>query len=231
MKYVMSDIHGCSDKYQKMLELINFNNDDTLYILGDVIDRGKDGIKVLSDIMKRENMVFIMGNHEYMAMQCLPFLLDDPSNARIQDMDFDDIMNLQLWISNKCGPTIKELDAKTKYERIAVYKFLKKAKYYEEVKAGENTFVLSHGVVDNYALLNSLDECDPKCFLYGRPDENPINSGDKFFVFGHTPVQLLSKDNKILYKDNLIDIDCGCVFKGGRLGCLCLDTLEEFYVC
>lgn len=26
----------------------------------------------------------------------------------------------------------------------------------------------------------------------------------------------------------MLDIDCGCAFKGGRLGCL--DTLEEFYV-
>lgn len=26
-----------------------------------------------------------------------------------------------------------------------------------------------------------------------------------------------------------ISIDCGCAY-GGRLGCICLDTMEEFYV-
>lgn len=34
--YVMSDIHGCYHEYIKMLELINFNSNDTLYIIGDV---------------------------------------------------------------------------------------------------------------------------------------------------------------------------------------------------
>ena len=41
----MSDIHGCFDKYQKMLRRIDFAPEDTLYVLGDVIDRGPDGIK------------------------------------------------------------------------------------------------------------------------------------------------------------------------------------------
>ena len=35
---------------------------------------------------------------------------------------------------------------------------------------------------------------------------------------------------KIYQKGNLIDIDCGCIYPGGKLGCLCLDTMEEFYV-
>ena len=31
-------------------------------------------------------------------------------------------------------------------------------------------------------------------------------------------------------KENLYMIDCGCGFNSGRLGCLCLETKEEFYV-
>ncbi len=47
MIYVMSDIHGEYDKYIKMLELINFSDEDELYILGDIVDRGKEPVKVL----------------------------------------------------------------------------------------------------------------------------------------------------------------------------------------
>ena len=39
--YVLSDIHGMYDKYQQMLAKIDLKPEDTLYILGDVIDRGK----------------------------------------------------------------------------------------------------------------------------------------------------------------------------------------------
>lgn len=31
-------------------------------------------------------------------------------------------------------------------------------------------------------------------------------------------------------KEKVYMIDCGCGFKSGRLGCLCLETKEEFYV-
>lgn len=50
MIYVMSDLHGCYEKYVQMLKIIEFNSDDFLYIVGDVIDRGEDGIKILLDI-------------------------------------------------------------------------------------------------------------------------------------------------------------------------------------
>ena len=62
MIYVMSDIHGMADRYQEMLELIDFNEQDTLYVLGDIIDRGNGSIKVLQDMMRRPNVHGIFGN-------------------------------------------------------------------------------------------------------------------------------------------------------------------------
>ena len=40
MLYVMSDIHGEYERYLAMLEQIAFSQDDTLFVLGDVVDRG-----------------------------------------------------------------------------------------------------------------------------------------------------------------------------------------------
>ena len=47
MTYVMSDIHGQYDKYLAMLDKIAFSDDDTLYILGDVLDRGEEPVELL----------------------------------------------------------------------------------------------------------------------------------------------------------------------------------------
>lgn len=47
VKYVMSDIHGNYKKFRLMLERIDFKEEDTLYILGDVIDRGTKGLSIL----------------------------------------------------------------------------------------------------------------------------------------------------------------------------------------
>ena len=53
MVYAVSDIHGCYDKYIDLLNEINFSPDDTLYVLGDVIDRRPDGFKIMLDMAQR----------------------------------------------------------------------------------------------------------------------------------------------------------------------------------
>ncbi|MBD5474847.1 MAG: fructose-bisphosphatase class III [Lachnospiraceae bacterium] len=68
MTYVISDIHGNFEKYEDMLELIHLSDEDGLYVIGDVIDRGPDGIKILKDVMERPNAHMILGNHELMAL-------------------------------------------------------------------------------------------------------------------------------------------------------------------
>ena len=72
MYYAMSDIHGRFDKYQEMLEQIEFVPRDTLYVLGDVIDRGADGFKILLDMARRPSVINLLGNHEDMSMKALP---------------------------------------------------------------------------------------------------------------------------------------------------------------
>ena len=50
--YVISDIHGQYDKFIAMLDAINLRDTDTLYVLGDILDRGPHPIKVLLKLME-----------------------------------------------------------------------------------------------------------------------------------------------------------------------------------
>lgn len=65
---VMSDLHGCYDKYIAMIKKINLGENDKLVILGDVLDRGTKPISIIKDIMQRENVELLMGNHELFAL-------------------------------------------------------------------------------------------------------------------------------------------------------------------
>ena len=71
MIYIMSDIHGGWNEYRDILEQIQFSDNDHLYMLGDAIDRGPDGIEVLLDIMARKNVTMLLGNHEKMMLDAL----------------------------------------------------------------------------------------------------------------------------------------------------------------
>ncbi len=64
--YVIADIHGHYDAYLEALAFIGFSEKDTLYIIGDVLNRGSQSIPLLQDIIKRKNVVLIKGNHELM---------------------------------------------------------------------------------------------------------------------------------------------------------------------
>ncbi len=66
MIYVMSDIYGHPRRFESIMRQINLKEEDTLYILGDVIDRYPYGIKLLRRIMKMPNVKMLLGNHEYL---------------------------------------------------------------------------------------------------------------------------------------------------------------------
>ena len=85
--YCMSDIHGNYKKYMQMLEKLQFSDNDTFYIIGDIIDRGNRFIKILQDMMLRPNVIPIIGNHEYMAATCFPILLTELTPGNIDTLD------------------------------------------------------------------------------------------------------------------------------------------------
>jgi len=66
--FVMSDLHGRYHTFLAMLETIGFREDDILYILGDLCDRGPYAAQLYLDVMDRKNVYCTMGNHEHMAL-------------------------------------------------------------------------------------------------------------------------------------------------------------------
>ena len=95
MIYCMSDIHGELDRFKAMLDLINFSSDDTLYIIGDVIDRHPGGVEILKIIKDTPNMFMLLGNHEQMCLDTL-----GPNSV---------YGSRRLWLENGGSNTYREL--------------------------------------------------------------------------------------------------------------------------
>lgn len=228
--YVMSDIHGCLDKYQAMLREIQFSSRDVLYVLGDVIDRGPDGIRILQDMNTRPNVFPILGNHEFTAAICIPWLMEEVTNHSLSALEETQLAALSEWLTNGGGPTLRELKRLSREEREDILEYIQEMELYAEVEAGGQSFVLVHSGLERFGPDKPLDSYDLQDFLFSRPGPDTAYYPDKILVFGHTPTRLLGGQDRIFRRGTMIGIDCGCVFEGGRLGCLCLDTMEEFYV-
>ena len=242
--YVMSDIHGDYERYRKMLQLIQFKDTDTLYVLGDVLDRGPYGMKILQDMMLRPNVYPILGNHEYMASLCMKWLLQEVTEESVAQISPELMQGLTEWMNVGGEASISEFHKLSGEERGDIADYLAEFALYEEIKVNDKAFVLVHAGLQNFTPERPLESYDLSELIFYKPNYDKVYFSDKYLVTGHVPTrvayageqgklveELLPEERKdcIFYKNNHIAIDCGCGF-GGRLGCLCLDTLEEFYV-
>ena len=235
MQYAVSDIHGCYDKYIQLLRRIDLKASDTLYVLGDVIDRGPDGLKILRDISMRPNIVPFLGNHEYAALTCLPWLLEELNEENTEpDALLWRLKSIQGWMADGGDTTVNEFRRLSPSARQDVLDILGDLTVYEETEAGGREFVLVHAGMGGFSPERALDDYQLDELILSRPDPGQTWFRDKYLVFGHTPTPYYTgisdcRDARIFRKDKLIAIDCGCS-AGGPLGCICLDTLEEIYV-
>ena len=235
MLYVCSDLHGDYSRYHSLLDKISFQSVDTLYVLGDVIDRGADGIKILQDMMIRPNVVPLLGNHELTAAVCMSWMLNDITRESLDALGEAQLGAFQAWMHNGGEPTLRALFPLSRREREEILEYFRDMELYAQVEAGGRSFVLVHAGLDHFAPDKALEDYDLEDFLYCRPTLDRQYYPDRYLVYGHTPTRLLrqwageSPEDSILYRGTQIAIDCGCGYKG-RLGCLCLDTLEAVYV-
>ena len=129
MHYVCSDIHGQYDLYQQLLQQLNLQKSDTLYIIGDVIDRGPDSLAILKDIMGRKNVELFLGNHELMML------------------DYYDGEGLpESWMrpSNGGELTYRQIEKLTEEEKSGIKAFVRNAWIQKYVTAGDVSYALHH---------------------------------------------------------------------------------------
>lgn len=232
MIYVISDIHGEYDKYIKMLGLINFSDEDELYVLGDVVDRGSEPVKVLLDMMSRANVFPIMGNHDLLALDIMKKLCVDIDEENFANQIDISVMNEVLdWFKDGGATTLEEFCELDKTQRKEVIDYLESFPLCEIAEANENIFILVHAGLGNFSKNKKLKDYTLEEILLHRtnPDMRLFDDDSIYVVSGHTPTQTFIGKSEIYIKNNNICIDCGACFRG-RLGCLCLDTMEEFYV-
>lgn len=232
MIYVVSDIRGEYNKLIDLLDKIKLKETDTLYVLGDILDRGPHPIKTLRKLMNMPNVICMVGNHELMALICLEFLMKEITDMSIEELDEEMLDNLVTWQVNGSKSTINEfnqLGVKAKQE---VIEFIKDFVVYEEVSVNDKDYLLVHAGLGNYSPEKEIEDYSLHELLWMRADYDVQYFENTYVITGHTPTQTIegnSHPGYIYQQNNHIAIDCGAHYPGGRLAALCLDTGEEYY--
>ncbi len=230
--YVISDIHGQYDMFMELLGKIKLKDSDTLYVLGDVLDRGPHPIKTLMKLMEMPNAVCIVGNHELMALECLQFLMKEITDESIEEMDEEMADNLTTWQYNGSKPTIDEFRRLDPEARQDVIDFIKDFTINEEVSVNDKEYLLVHAGPGNYLPEKDIEDYSLHELIWMKADYDVQYFEDTYVITGHTPTQIIEGNPNpgfIYRRNNHIAIDCGAHIPGGRLAAICLDTGKEFY--
>lgn len=236
MIYVMSDIHGNAARFNSVMEQIDLQSEDTLYVLGDVIDRYPDGIRILRSLMRMPNVKMLLGNHEYMMLNAL---------VRVDKENPEHSYPLRLWYQNGGGVTHEYIKHIRKSVRQEIFDYLDTLPLNIDIEVNGKAYLLVHGApVAMYPEYNMRHYDDQEMFAvwYRLRYSSPEIEG-KTIIFGHTPTFEYQNNNPLEIwrspKGGKIGIDCGCSFPDplsqgqhpvcGRLACLRLDDMKVFY--
>lgn len=228
MHYVMSDLHGRWDLYTAMLEQIEFSPEDRLYILGDVVDRNRGGIRIFKDILARPNVQMLLGNNEHMMRHAVTAPEERTLNGRET--------NRAIWYRNGGNITQAEWDLEPETVRARILERIESLPLNLTVEVGSTRFLLCHASPVSMFRVYGFFYPDEKEFaVWQRIPLAPPPLGDRTILIGHTPTRHVQRADwprmRIAHGDGVIDLDCGCVFPeyGGQLGCLRLEDGMEFY--
>ena len=218
--------------FMEILEKTDLKDTDTLYVLGDVLDRGPNPIKVLLKLMEMPNAICLVGNHEYMAIECLSFLRKEVTDRSLEELDFKTLDNLVTWQYNGAKSTIDEFRQLSAEMQEEVIEFIKDFSIYEEVEVCGRQYLLVHAGLGNFEPGKDILDYSLHDLIWKRADYDRQYYDDKIVITGHTPTQMIDNNPNpgfIYKKNNHLAIDCGAHLPGGRLAAVCLETGEEYY--
>ncbi len=225
MEYCISDIHGHYELFCRLMDKIKFSGGDRLYVLGDVIDKGPDSVKLLRTLLSMRGAECIAGNHEYDFLKYYRGLL------RV-DTDPDEVYaKLRAYF-----PDGRLLDSET-VDALDLMPFYIETDKFIGVHAGLP--------LRQDGTLAPIEEATCEQLVYDRrfKDADVLPQGGKCVLFGHTPVRYLTgRDEIALYPRAegscggtdvadycKIHLDTG-VPQSGVLGCFAVGTCRCYYV-
>lgn len=212
-RFAVGDVHGCSRTLRALVEeVIQLGEDDTLYLLGDYIDRGPDSKGVLDYLIRlwRDYDIRpLLGNHEEMLLQAAAG---------------DDKVR-QTWFGNGGWDTMRQFGVNTPQDIPRSYiDFLAML---PRIMTTDD-YAMAHAGLD-FSTADPIADTSPYHLLWERDCKaDPAKLNGRTLICGHTVTPLFA------IRDSLatghICLDNGCYDKGhmgyGSLVALNLDTRE-----
>ena len=220
-EFVIGDVHGCYKTLHHLLfEIINITKKDSLYFLGDIIDRGpqpREVIELIQNMKKSGYKIRVLkGNHEDLFLNAMDFI-DDSNNS-----------NTERWLSmGGAITTYKSFSQSGSFELRNIHRdFFRNLEDYIVLE----DFVLCHAGLK----FSDADPFNDRYYMVWEREPQkviPEKIGFRKLITGHSPKTLQQIYDSL--STNHIYLDGGCVHYRTKAGlgymvALELNSLELF---
>ena len=207
---VIGDLHGDIKKWERVEEYLKKHPTTKVYILGDAIDRGKDGLRILRRIMELSlngRVEYIPGNHDINVYRYLRF----DKNLMFCSMISKDLNQSEIDILKKLysRQSIDQIDKSILKSLIFNPKFSNSEKVYlaSYVEMARNQGYVTMQELDNYIgnevtqrhdenfrITNYILPDELKDWLGSLPIQREIKVGNQKYLLAHA-VPIFGGDN------------------------------------
>ncbi|MEI6206085.1 MAG: metallophosphoesterase family protein [Desulfuromonadales bacterium] len=198
--FVITDIHGCCRTFRQLLFLkLELQKSDTLYLLGDYIDRGPDSKGVIDTILNLQRDGYdvrtVKGNHEQMLIEFVESGSDE---------------TLDRWLDNGGAETLQSYGAKDE-------EFVIPSEHLDFIKAlpayiATEAHIFVHAGL-NFTLDAPVVDTSQEFMLWSRKNVEVDSEkiGGRKVIAGHTPRFIV--EIAVSLETNFIQLDNGCYMK------------------
>lgn len=213
MTYVISDLHGVPMQvFLDLLARVGFSDEDDLFVAGDTVDRGEDGVALLLWMMEQPNVFHLLGNHEAMLLSVAPALFKTCDEIDAADLAGGTMDVLSTMLLNGAEPTLKGLrrlfrESPEQVELLLDY--LRDMPLYDSVEVNGMTYLLVHAGLGNFEPGKKLSHYTAEELLWTRPERDECYDlgADVKVLFGHTPTSYYGKAGAIAETESWCCID------------------------
>jgi len=195
----IGDIHGCHAEFAELLGRLAPTRDDRLVLLGDLVNRGPDSLKVI-DLARESGALSLLGNHE---LRLLNFRrTGDRDRLKEDDLRTIERLRPEHWAyleAMQLTHLVPEI------ETVLVHGGFVPGVPWQDQPASVVTRVQ---VIDRDGRPRRRVEC-PDCPAWAE-----LWKGPPFVVYGHTP------RDEIYQLPWSVDIDTACVAGGHLTACI-----------
>ena len=229
MTYLVSNIFGRMERFNKLLGKISFKDSDVMYVLGNIVDYGEESVELVTDLSMRYNVYSILGSHDYDAYMLISEFDRIIKNGGAPSVEFS--AKMIEWSKKGGMATLEAFKGADEDTKEGFLEYLSELPVFEEIEVRGKEYVLVSEGISGFDPEKDLYDYELDDLIGASVDMDKTYYADKTLVAGYLDYEHMkgAQNGRISRRGNNIALACD-MSENDDVVCVCLETNDIYYV-